>query len=88
MIPVVVVVPEDSTLKTSTWIGFTSIDWTDGSNWKNGMVPTLADAVIIPSSTPFSPTVPPGIIASCKSMIVLPGAAVTIGANANLIVNH
>ena len=39
------------------WIGVDNTEWKNEFNWGGGIVPTLADEVIIPALTPFSPEV-------------------------------
>ncbi|SFX14080.1 beta strand repeat-containing protein [Cytophaga hutchinsonii] len=41
----------------NSWIGVTSTDWNTTSNWSLGMIPSSAHDVMVPASTPFSPTV-------------------------------
>jgi len=42
-------------IQPGTWTGTFNNDWSNGANWSNGQVPTAADDVTIPASTPFSP---------------------------------
>jgi len=70
------------------WVGVTSSDWNTGSNWSNGLVPTINNNVIIPASTPFSPIVYSGITASCKNLSVLTGASITVQLNGTLNISH
>jgi pimeloyl-ACP methyl ester carboxylesterase len=77
----------DNEPSTATWIGVTSVDWNDGSNWSSGFVPGGADDVIIPSGTPYSPTVTSGP-KTIRSLSVLEGAIVTVATNATLNILH
>ncbi|MBI2409006.1 MAG: hypothetical protein HYV19_11950, partial [Gemmatimonadetes bacterium] len=45
--------PETSVV---TWLGGTSNDWTNASNWSGSKVPTSSDDVLIPSGTLYVPT--------------------------------
>lgn len=38
-----------------TWLGVTS-DWSAGSNWSSGSVPTAGDSVFVPPGTPAAPS--------------------------------
>ncbi|TXD76293.1 T9SS type A sorting domain-containing protein [Algoriphagus ratkowskyi] len=58
-----------------TWFGVTSSDWNTASNWCGG-IPTLTTDVIIPSGTPFSPTI--GVAGGkTQSIEVASGATLT-----------
>jgi len=66
----------------ASWIGVTSINWSVGTNWYTGIVPTATDDVIIPPGTPYSPSVdlgpdPPAV---CNNIIIYSGAVLTIEA--------
>ncbi len=84
------VIAEDTTLRNLIfrWTGTFNTEWTEGNNWSAGVIPAMYDEVIIPAGTPFSPTVPAGINAVCKSISILPGAVVNIASNANLTVTN
>lgn len=71
-----------------SWTGVTSTDWNTPGNWSKGIVPTVLDNVIIPSGTPFSPVIASGITGNCKSIILNPGAIVTVATGGNLKVAH
>lgn len=71
---------------TYTWSGTQDNNWNNANNWSCGNVPDGTKDVIIPSGTPHSPVVPAGATVSCKSLSILPGANVTVGQNAKLIV--
>ncbi|HEX6589667.1 MAG TPA: Ig-like domain-containing protein [Longimicrobiales bacterium] len=38
-----------------TWLGVTSSDWADASNWSTGALPTGADTVFVPAAAAFQP---------------------------------
>jgi N-acetylneuraminic acid mutarotase len=71
-----------------TWIGITSSNWTVDSNWSAGVVPGPNDEVIIPASTPYSPTVFDGTTAYCKDLLLLTGAILTVEPKAHLNIVH
>ncbi|MEO7313512.1 MAG: hypothetical protein ABIX01_24225 [Chitinophagaceae bacterium] len=74
--------------KGTSWVGGTSIDWNDGSNWSKGLVPTVNEDITVSAGTPFSPVIPAGITVQCKSLKVFPGASVTISTGSNLKVGQ
>ncbi|MEO6547846.1 MAG: hypothetical protein ABIN94_07590 [Ferruginibacter sp.] len=71
-----------------TWVGNVSTSWTDPANWSSGKVPSSIIDIIIPANRPFYPVVANGINANCQSIILQPGAAVTVATGGHLIVNH
>jgi hypothetical protein len=73
---------------TFVWIGVTSSDWTVGSNWGGGVVPTLTDVVTIPNGTAFSPIVLNGKTAYCKDITVQSGAVLTVQPTGSLHISH
>jgi hypothetical protein len=73
---------------TITWTGGTSGNWKDPSNWSTGAVPQWDDNVTIPAGTPYSAKVPDGITVFCRSITIQPGADVTAGTDAHIIVTH
>ncbi|MEO6454343.1 MAG: hypothetical protein ABIN97_09735 [Ginsengibacter sp.] len=74
--------------KGNSWIGVTSTSWTTGSNWLKGVVPTASEPVVIPAGTPFSPIIANGVTGNCKSILMQPGAIVTVATGGKLKVNH
>lgn len=66
------------------WTGGQSTDWFNANNWNMGRIPNATDVIFIPAGKPFSPHVPAGQIAHCKSITVEQGANVTVGINAQL----
>jgi N-acetylneuraminic acid mutarotase len=70
------------------WRGVTSNDWNTGSNWSDGIIPTINDNAIIPANTPFSPIVYSGSLAMCKNLSVLTGAIITVQSAGNLTISH
>jgi hypothetical protein len=45
----------DVTGALRSWTGATSSDWSVGSNWDNGFVPTASDSVLVPTGVPHFP---------------------------------
>ena len=74
---------EDYTLNiqpaSTTWNG-TNTDWTDASNWSNGIVPNASYEVTI-TSVGISPVIPTGTNAKCYSLTLETGATITINGN-------
>lgn len=66
------------------WTGGRSTDWFDVDNWNMARLPNVTDDITIPAGRPFSPNIPAGQVAHCKSITVEPGATVTVGTNAQL----
>ncbi|MEP7108141.1 MAG: C10 family peptidase [Ferruginibacter sp.] len=67
-----------------TWTGITSTDWSTGSNWSTGTVPTVTDDITITAGTPFSPVINNGVTGHCKSIKLNNGAKITVSTGANL----
>ncbi len=67
----------------SSWIGVTSIDWSDNSNWSTGVVPTSMVSASIPAGTPYSPTVISGSY-DTKDIDLASGTVVTLNAATGL----
>jgi hypothetical protein len=68
------------------WTGNSDSDWDDPGNWSTGVVPTAADAVLIPSSPAGGnfPVVGGGITAECRHIWVSPGASVDVEPGSSL----
>jgi hypothetical protein len=66
-----------------TWVGTISTDWNTASNWSQGVVPTNANSVVIPSGTPFAPTISAST-STAGGMTISTGATVTIAATGTL----
>jgi hypothetical protein len=67
------------------WDGDESTVWTNPLNWNdNTTVPGSGTAVIIPGSTPFQPIISSGVLASCNTITIKPGATLTIDAGGTL----
>jgi hypothetical protein len=62
----------------NTWTGNSSTSWTISSNWSKGVVPTLADSVIIPAGLPRYPSVGAATTASCGYIEIKSGGSLTI----------
>ncbi len=68
---------------TGNWLGGTSSDWLDPSNWICTTVPTSVSDVVVPSSAPNMPIVN-GAGAICRSITINSGASLTITGTNNL----
>lgn len=55
-----------------TWTGAVSADWTNPANWSDGVVPTGADSVFVPSGTPFAPLI--GADTAVRALTLAAGA--------------
>ena len=60
-----------------SWIGATSIDWFDATNWSSGTMPTSADNVVIPSLAPFQPKIA-AAGAVCGTITIDSGASLSM----------
>lgn len=65
------------------WKGITSKDWNTGANWSGGLIPTLScENVIVLASTPMGdPILSSGPAGEVNSLIIMPGATVTVTGN-------
>jgi len=64
------------TIVANTWIGVTSTDWNDGTNWSCGTPPTAATDVTI-NTTPHDPVVSTAV-AMTHSLTIATGVSVTV----------
>ncbi len=60
------------------WDGSSSRDWTTGSNWSTGSVPTSSDNIVIPSSPSRQPILYDGDNGNCKDITINSGATLSI----------
>jgi len=67
-------------IPNGTWLGITSSDWNNASNWCGG-VPTSTTNVSIDPGTPFSPII--NTNAFCNNIVVNSGASLTFSGNTN-----
>lgn len=67
-----------------TWLGTTSADWTTGTNWSCGEVPTCNDTVIIPAGTPNTATITSGNTGYAKNLNIETGATIQMGTTGEL----
>ncbi|TXD52703.1 MULTISPECIES: discoidin domain-containing protein [unclassified Polaribacter] len=72
------------TLSASTWLGTTS-EWTTGSNWSAGTVPSALTNVTIPAGTANSPIISATTGAVCNNLTIDSGASLNITAGGSLI---
>jgi hypothetical protein len=70
-----------------SWDGSVSADWTDGENWSSGNVPTLINAVTIPTGMPNQPIISGATGVELSSLTVISGATLTVESEGSLIVN-
>lgn len=68
-----------------TWLGITSNDWHTVSNWSGG-VPLSATDVVVPSGTPFQPSIN-SASAYCHNLTINSGASLSISAGKLLTVS-
>jgi len=68
----------------TTWTGTTDSDWTDATNWSNG-VPTASADVIIPSGLTNQPII--GSAVAVNNLSVDGASSLTISSGGSLIVN-
>jgi hypothetical protein len=66
---------------TNTWLGTVSTDWNTASNWC-GNVPTTTSDVLIPSGTPYMPSVTG--TSEARNVTINSGATVTVAAGGRL----
>ena len=67
-----------SNVTTVTWVGGTSSDWVDASNWNNNVVPTTSIDVIIPSNTTNTPITPANVDVFAKNLTLHSGATLIV----------
>ena len=60
------------------WDGSSNRDWTTGSNWSTGSVPTSSDNIVIPSSPSRQPILYDGDNGKCKDITINSGATLSI----------
>ncbi|MCX6258832.1 MAG: T9SS type A sorting domain-containing protein, partial [Bacteroidia bacterium] len=65
-------------IATGSWIGTTSTDWNDGSNWCGGSVPGSTIDVEIPSAVPHQPHILGSPDGTCRSITIDNSASLTI----------
>ncbi|MER3470004.1 MAG: hypothetical protein C4330_01385 [Chitinophagaceae bacterium] len=66
---------------SNTWLGTVSSDWNTAANWC-GNVPTPTSDVVIPSGTPFMPSVTG--VSEARNVTVNAGASLTVAAGGRL----
>jgi hypothetical protein len=70
---------------TIVWLGKTDNIWLNNTNWSCSQLPGITSVVIIPSGMPRYPTLLVSI--EIKSLILQPGASVTINTPVQLKIN-
>ena len=73
-------------IKAITWSGEVDDDWAEPGNWCPAVVPDAEDDVVIPATASVMPEVKTNGL-SCKSLILEPGATLTIKPGYVLTVN-
>jgi hypothetical protein len=62
----------------NSWTGTTSTNWNTASNWSSSVIPNSTTDVIIPSSTPYSPSISQTTNAVANSITINSGATVSM----------
>jgi hypothetical protein len=75
-----------TTCTTGNWTGVTSTDWNTASNWCGG-IPTATTDVVIPTGTPFSPSIATGTTALCRNLTINASATLTLANSATSLLN-
>ena len=70
---------ESADCVAGTWLGTVSSNWFDAGNWC-GSVPASTTDVVIPSGTPFSPSIDANV-AMCRKLTINNGATLSMNAN-------
>ncbi|WP_264522310.1 G8 domain-containing protein [Flavobacterium sp. N1994] len=74
------------TCTTGYWLGGTNSAWNTAANWCGSTIPSSSTDVVIPTGTPFAPSIT-AITAACKSITINSGATLTLSASASSILN-
>lgn len=61
-----------------TWLGTTSSDWSDATNWSCSSIPDLNSNVIIPAGTPNNPIISAGVTGNVNNITIENSAALNI----------
>jgi autotransporter-associated beta strand protein len=72
---------------SGSWLGETSADWNDGSNWCGGVVPAAGNDITITSLAANQPVISNTPTAVCNNLTINSGASLTINAGQALTVN-
>jgi hypothetical protein len=72
---------------SGSWLGGTSANWNDGSNWCGGVVPAAGTNITITSLAVNQPVISNSPTAVCKNLTIDSGASLTINAGQALTVN-
>jgi hypothetical protein len=70
-------IPGDSGCNAISWIGTTSVDWFEPTNWEPNTIPKTSDNVVIPSSPSNQPKIA-GSGGVCKGITIESGASLTM----------
>lgn len=74
-----------STVETRTWNGSVDTDWGNQYNWTPTGVPSTTTNVVIPSGTPYSPTLPSSATTELKKVTIEAGATLNGGSESVLV---
>lgn len=72
--------PYEFAAGTNTWDGAVSTEWNNAANWSGLLIPDPTTTVIIPSGTPYQPTIGSATalsFASCDNITIQAGAVLT-----------
>lgn len=72
---------------TNTWVSGSG-NWNNASNWSLGIIPERCQNVVIGGSENITITIPNGITAQARSVVVFPGKTLSIVSGAALNINH
>lgn len=77
----------DQVVSTSgMWTGAVNTNWLNTANWSCGTIPDLNTDVVIPNGVPNMPVVNNNV--SCKSLLIQPGAALTVAPGIKLAIGQ
>ena len=72
---------------TGSWTGATSSDWSDGSNWATGALPSSSNDITIGTGLTNYPIIQTGTDATINNITVSSGASLTIDGSSSLTVS-
>jgi len=72
---------------TGSWTGATSSDWSDGSNWATGALPSSSNDITIGTGLTNYPIIQTGTDANINNITVSSGASLTIDETSSLTVS-
>jgi len=72
----------------NSWTGTISSDWNTATNWSSSVIPNSSTDVVIPSSTPFSPSISQTANAVANSITINSGATVSMSNGYSLTISN